>query len=175
MLPIETVDPTIRNRRYPRWRPFMARVLLAELWVGVFVAMFTVGMSPFQLLGWFTVAVILACYSAIFVLILPWANPIARIKLGDDMEANPGSWHYPPERIGEIAFAPDPQEDFHDFATLPVPTCEVRIRHRRRGTFRLVISETDAQRLRRWAIAKRIAVCDCEGYCPRAAEPATES
>jgi hypothetical protein len=169
---IETVDPTIRNRRYSRWRPVMARVLLAELWLGVGAVLFTSAIRPYTLLALVAVSVILACYSAIFILILPWANPIARIKLGDDMEANPGSWHYLPERIKEIAFAPDPAEDYHDYATLPVPTCEVRIRHRRRGTFRLIVSEKDAERLRQWAVAKGIAVCDCDGYRPRSPVPA---
>jgi len=162
----ETVNPTIRNQRYERWWPILVRVLLGVGWVAGFVFLVISNLQPIQQLALAAVAVIMVASSVIVVLGVPWCNPVARLKLGDDVEVNPGSWHYKPEQIEHISFARDPVEDYHD-SPLPVPMCEVRIKHRPRGSFRLVVSEADAARLRSWAIAKRITICECDGYRPR--------
>ena len=169
----ETVEPTIRNQRCDRWRAIIVRTVLAVGWVAGLIFLATSNMQPFRQVGFVALALVLGAFSLLIVLSLPWANPVARLKLGDDLEVNPGWRRYKPERIKQIEFARDPAEDYHDYAALPVPMCEVRIRHDCRVTFRLIVSESDAERLRTWAAAKGIAVCNADGYQPRTAEPAS--
>ena len=78
-------------------------------------------------------------------------------KLGAALVVWPDRIYRPPE-VREVAFAPDPAEDFDDAAT-PARLCEVRARLRR-GELRLIASVGDARRVRDWAVRKGIAVSD---------------
>jgi hypothetical protein len=75
--------------------------------------------------------------------------------------------------VRRVRFAPDPDEDFNEFE----PTrqlCQATVEIHSGRQFQLIVDEADAQRLRQWAVEKGIAVCDSDGYSPRAVETASE-
>jgi hypothetical protein len=87
-------------------------------------------------------------------------QPVRHWTLGETLAVWPER-RYRPAEIREIAFAPDPAEDYDD-ATTPVLLCEVRARLRRRE-LRSIISVGDARLVRDWAICRGIAVNDPAG------------
>jgi hypothetical protein len=85
-------------------------------------------------------------------------QPIRHWKLGEALVVWPRG-RYQPRGIREIAFAPDPAEDFDDAAT-PARLCQVRAHLRSRRELRLIASVWDARRVRDWAVRRGIAVSD---------------
>ena len=73
--------------------------------------------------------------------------------------------------MSRVRFALDPGEDFKELET-PIPLCEATVEIESGRQFRLIVTQTDADRLRRWASGKGIAVVDSDGYHSRTVEPA---
>jgi len=96
-------------------------------------------------------------------------HSVRQLKFGEEV----GYLHFkfPPAAVRQIRFAPDPDEDFNEFEParrLQQATVEIHSGHH----FQLIVDEVDAKRMRQWAIAKGITVCDAADLHPQAAEPA---
>ena len=103
--------------------------------------------------------------------LLPFVHSVHQLKFGEVV----GYLHFrfPPAAVRRVRFAPDPDEDFNEFE----PTrqlCQATVEIHSGRQFQLIVDEADAQRLRQWAVEKGIAVCDSDGYSPRAVETASE-
>jgi hypothetical protein len=103
---------------------------------------------------------------------LPSVHTVARLKLGDEVEAY-AAVRFSTGAVRRVRFAPDPDEDYRE-SEPPLLLCEATVEVHSGRRFRLTVTEADAQRLRDWAVAKGIAVCESEGYRPRPAETASE-
>ena len=103
-------------------------------------------------------------------------SQVRTLKVGEGIVIETGAldFRFPAAMPSRIRFAPDPAEDYAD-ADKPTPMCQAIVELDAARQFNLVITEIDAQRLRGWAVDKGIAVCDSDGYSPRAIETASES
>jgi hypothetical protein len=151
----DTVDRTIRNHAYHPWPVIVGGLLFFFFWAAACVS----GGWKLSINGLVLLVALLLCFFQLFVfgLLLLKLRPVERIKLGDDIQVWPGSKRYAPDVIKQISFEPDPKEDYRDLA-LPIRHREVRIDLRPRGSFRLLVSIGDAQRIREWAVTKGAAV-----------------
>jgi len=106
--------------------------------------------------------------------LLQSVTPVRSLKLGDRIVIETGAldFRFPAAMPSRIRFAPDAAEDFAD-VDRPVPMCQAIVELDAGRQFRLVVTESDAQRLRQWAVANGVAVCDSNGYRPRTVESAT--
>jgi len=101
--------------------------------------------------------------------LLPSVHTVQQLKLGEEI----GYLHFrfPPGTVKQIRFAPDPDEDFNEFD----PTrrlCQATVEIHSGRKFLLMVDESDAARLRQWAIGKGITVCEADDLRPQTAEPA---
>jgi hypothetical protein len=188
----------IRNQRYrPYWEILQAMLISAMglATIGIFFA------GPFDRLA---IGFILAAYLGLgavigfaFVLrsvarrqfgnrprgkarsgfdwLLRRLGPVRTLTLGDEIVIETGAldFRFRAGAGSRIRFAPDPAEDYAE-AEKAILMCQAVVELDPVKQFRLIVSETDAQRLRHWAVAKGIAVCDSDGYSPRAVETASE-
>ena len=90
-------------------------------------------------------------------------HPVSRVNLGLLLETWPGGMRYRPSTVTQIAFGPDPAEDYVE-SGLPVRLCQATFALRDGWKFPLVVTAEDAARLREWAIEKGIVVSDPDGY-----------
>jgi hypothetical protein len=157
----QTVDVTIRNHRY-HFRP--AAVVFAVLGV---VCLAGAGF----LLSWVhrdVVPLVLVASIVLYSGLVSFAcrrlpHAVRRIKLGAFLQTFPGGLSHPPSMISDIAFGPDPGEDYAE-SPLPVRFCQARIAVRNGWRFHLIVSAGDAARLCEWATEKGITVSDSDGY-----------
>ena len=163
----ETVDRTIRNHRYQAWPAMPAFIVLGliclagglplVLWLSHDLAM------PVM------VGTVIAWVGAASVVLPRLPHSVSRVKLGVLLQTYPGGTSLRPSLITEVAFGPDPAEDYAE-GSMPVRMCEARISVRGRSQFQLIVSAGDAVRLREWATEKGITVTDSDGYstpgCP---------
>jgi hypothetical protein len=96
---------------------------------------------------------------------------IHHLNLAEDVEVDNLIVRYRTRAVTRVRFAPDPNEDYAG-AEHPCQMCQATLEMDSGKSFHLFVNESDALRLRQWAVAKGIAVCDCDGYQPRAVEPA---
>lgn len=94
---------------------------------------------------------------------------INHLKLGEEVEVDNPIVRYPARAVARVRFAPDPKEDYAGDER-PMRLCDAIVEMDSGREFHLFVTETDAQRLRQWAEAKGITVCDCDGYVPRPVE-----
>jgi hypothetical protein len=99
--------------------------------------------------------------------LLPSTHTIDQLKLGEVFEVYFA--RYPAGVVRQVRFGPDPGEDYYE-SEPPRQLCEATVEILSGRQFQLIVDEADAQRLREWAVAKGIAICDCDGYRPRADE-----
>jgi hypothetical protein len=105
--------------------------------------------------------------------LLPSVHTVPWLKLGEEIEVLP-RFRFPPGAVRRVRFGPDPGEDFKESETrTPLYEAAVEIHSGRR--FRLIVDEADGRRIREWAVAKGIAVCDGAEYYPQPAEPANDA
>ncbi|HKA07464.1 MAG TPA: hypothetical protein VKD71_09420 [Gemmataceae bacterium] len=156
MHPDSTEDLTIRNRRPNRLTVPLLMTGLGCLWATVCGLRVTGQLDRFfhpeielYSLGIVTCGVFTVAYLH---------QTVRHWKLGERLIVWPER-RYRPAEILEIAFAPDPTEDYEDAAT-PDRLYEVRAHLRRRSAQRLIVSLADARRVRDWAIRRDIAVSD---------------
>jgi hypothetical protein len=105
--------------------------------------------------------------------LLPSVHTVPWLKLGEEIEVPP-RFRFPPGAVRCVRFGPDPGEDFKE-SEPPAPLYEATVEIHSGRRFRLIIDEADARRLREWAIAKGIAVCDGAEYYPHPAESANQA
>jgi hypothetical protein len=91
------------------------------------------------------------------------SHPVSRVNLGLLLETWPGGMRYRPSTVTQIAFGPDPSEDYAE-SSVPVRMCQATIRIRDGWKFPLIVTADDAARLREWATEKSIVVMDPVGY-----------
>jgi hypothetical protein len=91
---------------------------------------------------------------------------VHHLKLGDEVEVDNPIVSFPVRSVVRVKFAPDPKEDYIG-AEAPIPMCHAAVEIDSGKKFCLIVTESDAQKLRQWAVEKGIAVLDCDGYCPR--------
>ena len=105
--------------------------------------------------------------------LLPKLSAVRAVKLGEGIaiETSALDFRFTSRAASRIRFAPDPSEDYAD-SDQPIHLCEATIEIGVGKQFRLIVSESDAQRLRQWAAAEGIIVNDCDGYQPPATEVA---
>lgn len=159
-----TVDPTIRNQRYPGPRPEVWLVAWFGMWLG------TAGILEVLLSRAWDKAALLVTGAAIlgsFLALLAYLErrPVQRLKLGDELRAFPVG-RLKPAEIKEVLFSADEDEDYAE-GKPPVPFCAVSVEGPWARRFRLVASAGDAARLREWAERKGIPVVDPQGYSAR--------
>jgi hypothetical protein len=109
----------------------------------------------------------------LFGWLAPRRIPVASLRLGDTVEFDPRV----PVRaavVSRVRFAPDPAEDYAELDR-PVRYCAAAVEFNTGREFRLILDEADAARLRNWAAARGIPVCDADGYRPYPAEPTSEA
>ncbi|HJZ90570.1 MAG TPA: hypothetical protein VKE40_06825 [Gemmataceae bacterium] len=99
--------------------------------------------------------------------LLPSVHTVSELKLGAEIAIL--TFRFPPGVVKRVRFSRDPGEDFQEFEP-PLQLCEATVEILSGRQFQLTVDEADAQRLREWAVAKGIAVCDCDGYRPRSDE-----
>jgi hypothetical protein len=97
---------------------------------------------------------------------------VDQLNLGEEFAVADGIIRYPPQAVKQIRFTPDPLEDYGG-AEAPLQMCEATVAMDFGKQFRLIVTEADATKLRHWAAANGVIVCDCDGYRPRTPEPAT--
>jgi len=106
-----------------------------------------------------------------------WLAPrrisVAALKLGDTVEFD-SRVPVPVRSVTRVVFTPDPAEDYAE-SEVPVHLCQAFIELESEKRFELLLDETDAARLRDWALAKGITICDCDGYAPRKFETTSEA
>jgi hypothetical protein len=153
-------DPlTIRNQRYPRW-PWVvscSSVVALGMSTCVFVAL-PLPRAAAVVVG--TVAFLAFVGAIVFGMFVPL--PPESLSFGAELRPRPGFPAYPPDRIRQIAFAPDPVEDYVEGRTA-VPLCKTRIDFRPHGGLGLILTVADARRLRVWAAARGIEVVETAG------------
>jgi hypothetical protein len=108
---------------------------------------------------------------AAFDWLLPTRHWVDRLKLADGIEVVGTEVRFAPAAVRRVWFAPDPAEDYVE-PDRPVRFCLAAVELDTGRQLRLIVDETDAELLRRWAVAKGIAVADSDGYQPRPPEPA---
>jgi hypothetical protein len=97
-------------------------------------------------------------------LLLPSVHTVDQVKIGEGVTVRSLA-RFPATEVCRVRFAPDPVQEYED-PELALALCEVTIEKVSGHQFRLIVDEADAERLRQWAEAKGIAVCDCDGYQP---------
>jgi len=160
----DTTDVVIRNRRYRIWPGLVLLVGLAFFWVIV------LGLLLRWLLDLSGHVVIIGTIIAFAVsggVAQRWIpHPVSRVNLGLFVETWPGGMRYPASSVTQIAFGPDPAEDYVESGQ-PARLCEAKFTLREGWKFPLVVTEDDVARLRDWAIEKAIPLNDPEGYATR--------
>ena len=158
MNPDDTVDRTINNRRYEPWAARALWGTLPLILLGVVVAL-TANVATTWKIVTVSVAVGAIPVWVYFLVRVGKRRPVSRIKLGDEIAVFPSGGLVPLDRVQDISFAPDPDEDYHDSA-MPFALCEVRLVLRPGGDFRLIATVADGRRVRDWAVRWGIAVSD---------------
>jgi len=159
MNPDDASDWTIRDRRPNRLTRWFILGGLLSVWGGLILARRAGPLSwlPVEFEVFVCIVGIISC--GVLAFLLPFISA-RHWKLGEKFVVWPGR-EYPVGDVREIAFAPDPAEDYDDAAT-PARGCEVRARLRR-GEVRLIASVGDARRVRDWAVRHGIEVTDPAG------------
>ncbi|HEX3146796.1 MAG TPA: hypothetical protein VHR66_01765 [Gemmataceae bacterium] len=104
--------------------------------------------------------------------LLPARTSIRYLNLGEGIELDPPLARFPAEEVARIKFTPNPDEDYAESST---PTCAATVVMKSGREFWLIVDEADAGRLRAWAAAKGIGLCDVDGYRPRIPKPISEA
>jgi hypothetical protein len=172
--PSDLIDPgvvRIRNQRYQPWPEIVLGMFVAVCVAAMFGLFVIKRLAPVDcvIVG----ATIAGLANFIFRCLLPRLGSIRQIKLGYCVETAPLVWRYPARSVKRIAFAPDPAEDYVE-RDKPTRLYEATIELESEKPFRMIVDETDAGRLRAWAVAREIAVCDHGQEHSQMAEPASE-
>jgi hypothetical protein len=158
----DTIDRTIRNLRYHAWPPF---AIVAGLVVVLGFAAFILERNTTTSRGFLVYAAICLAASLSVLCLELWFSvlgPVRRLKLGENLLISPRIGKYPPAQVERIDFGSDPAEDYVD-QSLPIRMIEVSLTLQPRVRGRLIVSATDAARLREWAVSKGIVVNDPGG------------
>jgi hypothetical protein len=105
--------------------------------------------------------------------LIPSRFSVYHLKLGEEIEIEP-LLRISAQAVKRVRFVPDPAEDYRE-SNRASPLCQAFVELHSDKKFHLIVTETDAQRLRNWAVAKGVAVCNSDGYRPRIVESATEA
>src|SRR5262245_3236107 len=105
--------------------------------------------------------------------LLPSVHTVSWLKLGEEIEVAP-RFRFPPGAVRCVRFGPDPGEDFKE-SEPPTPLYEASIEIHSGRQFRVLVDESDMERLKEWAAAQGIAVSDGAEYYPQPAEPANQA
>jgi uncharacterized membrane protein YfcA len=164
-----SLEVTIRNRRNPLWPQVVIGLTFATVLVavaGLMLNWLPKDLGFLMLVGSGSLVVVMMMFitlAASMGIAQRWIPyPVKRVKLGAFLDTSPGGMRYRPPNILQIAFGPDPLEDYAE-APGPERLRQVSITMRDPVSFGLIVSDTDADRLREWAIEKRIPVNDPEG------------
>src|SRR5262249_27470121 len=152
---------TIYNQRRRQWVGRTMAFLFCGLWglAGGLMCTPFIAYQPLLCLAITPAALLVSCLVARATLTV---LPVLRLELGDGLENERGHT-YPPSEVELIELGPDPVEDYVE-SSLPVPCCQATIELESGRRIRLIVSATDAARLRDWAVEKGIAVNDPDGY-----------
>jgi hypothetical protein len=104
---------------------------------------------------------------------MPSVCTVSWFKLGDEIECIP-RFRFPPAAVRQVRVGPDPGEDFREFEP-PAPLYEATVEIHSGRQFRLIATEADVRRLKEWAIATGIEVCDGAEYYPQPAEAGNQA
>jgi hypothetical protein len=157
----DTIDVVIRNRRYRIWPGLILLVGLGFVWliIAALVAMWIPDLS-----GHVVIVAAVIAFAVSGGVAQQWIpHPVRRVNLGLLLETWPGGMRYRPSAVTQIAFGPDPAEDYAE-SGLPVRLCQAMFTLRDGWKFPLVVTADDAARLREWAMGKSIVVSDSDGY-----------
>ena len=164
-----SLEVTIRNRRNPLWPQVVIGLTFATVLVavaGLMLNLLPKDLGFLMLAGSGSLVVVMMMFitlAASMGIAQRWIPyPVKRVKLGAFLDTSPGGMRYRPPNILQITFGPDPLEDYAEDAGLK-RLCQVSITMRDPVSFGLIVSDTDAARLREWAIERRIPVNDPEG------------
>ena len=83
------------------------------------------------------------------------------LKLGIRIETTPIVNRLPIRSVQRVRFAADPDEDYADRETAS-QLYEATVEIHSGRPIRLIVTQRDADRLRQWAVAKGIAVSECD-------------
>jgi hypothetical protein len=164
MMHVDTVDRTIRNRRYHDWPVVVWLGGWFVFWMGVSLLVDRwMGPPPFWPVPPIAVLFMAVPVVGSFMAIVAWIDrrPISRLKLGEELSARPVG-RVKPNDIAGFRFARDPYEDYVE-SRLPIPVCELTIEARKRS-LKMIVSLGDAARVREWAEKMGVAVIDPAGY-----------
>jgi hypothetical protein len=157
----DTTDVVIRNRRYRVWPGLVLLVGLGFFWL--IVAGLVIRWQP-ELSGHVIIVGTVIAFAVSGGIAQQWIpHPVSRVHLGLFVETWPGGMRYPASSVTQIAFGPDPAEDYAE-SGLPVRLCQAMFALRDGWRFPLVVTADDAAWLREWALEKAIAVNDPDGY-----------
>ena len=160
----------IRNQRYHSWAGRLIFVLFAT------VVLTVVGLALDWLPAELGILALAASGSLVVLMMMTivftssmgigqrWISyPVRWVRLGASLETSPMGLRYRPASISQITFGPDPAEDYADSLT-SMALCQASLSMREAGSFQLIVSCSDAARLRRWARENSVRVNDPEGY-----------
>jgi hypothetical protein len=160
----DAADRTIHNQRPRQWVGRTMAFFFCGLWGVTGGLLYTPIITEHTLLylALAPAALLVSCLIARSTLA---QLPVLRLRLGEELENERGQT-YPPSEVEQIEFGPDPVEDYVE-PSLPVPCCQATIELESGRRFRLIVSATDAARLREWAAKKGVVVRDPDGYSTR--------
>ena len=171
MSPFDPGVVRIRNQRYQPW-PEIVLGMFAVTCMAAMCGLFLVPRAGMLDCVWAS-AILGGLTLFIFEWLLPRLGSIRELKLGVGIETAPLVRRHPAEAVDRITFAADPAEDYVERDN-PTRFYEATIEVESERPFRMIVDETDAERLRQWALARGIPVSNRDQDRSRMAEPASE-
>jgi hypothetical protein len=140
-------------------------VLVTAFWVGT-CGLVVAGQGSGLVAAILAAVVGALLINAILISLILGRGHVNRLLLSNDLMTSPAVALYKPGEIREISFGPDPHEDYAE-PPLPETLCEATVTFQLGRPVRLIVSASDAARLRAWAAGHDIPVRDPDGYSTR--------
>ena len=121
----DTVDRTIRNHEYRGWPMFVLCIAFPIIWIGI------LNLGPLGVSAQVGITLLVLTGISFFAMlvagtVLGLHRSIRKIKLGSELEVQPGNRRYTIAQLYRIDLRTDPREDYRESGT-PVRYCSVRI------------------------------------------------